>query len=139
MNNNELYHYGVLGMKWGVRRYQKKNGSLTPAGKKRRKMGDDNVHEDYRKAHDSKSVKSMSDTELRNRNNRLQMERQYRDLTRKTSKGEKFVKAFVTTAGTITAIEGAYKVYAKYGNKVIDGIGNIIVKDLSRGLAKGFR
>lgn len=32
---NELYHSGVKGMKWGVRRYQNKDGSLTPAGKKR--------------------------------------------------------------------------------------------------------
>ena len=33
--NHELYHTGIKGMKWGVRRYQNKNGSLTPAGKKR--------------------------------------------------------------------------------------------------------
>lgn len=33
--NNELYHYGVKGQKWGVRRYQNKDGSLTAAGKKR--------------------------------------------------------------------------------------------------------
>lgn len=31
----ELYHHGVKGQKWGVRRYQNKDGSLTPAGKKR--------------------------------------------------------------------------------------------------------
>ena len=30
-----LYHSGIKGMKWGVRRYQNKDGSLTPAGKKR--------------------------------------------------------------------------------------------------------
>lgn len=35
MDNNELRHWGVRGMKWGVRRYQNKDGSLTNAGQKR--------------------------------------------------------------------------------------------------------
>ena len=33
--NDELYHYGVIGMKWGVRRYQNADGTLTSAGKKK--------------------------------------------------------------------------------------------------------
>ena len=34
-SNNELFHHGVKGMKWGVRRYQNKDGTLTAKGKKR--------------------------------------------------------------------------------------------------------
>lgn len=33
--DGELYHWGIKGMKWGQRRYQNKDGSLTPAGEKR--------------------------------------------------------------------------------------------------------
>lgn len=35
VRDNELYHYGVKGMKWGVRRFQNKDGSYTRAGRKR--------------------------------------------------------------------------------------------------------
>ena len=102
-----LYHHGIKGMKWGVRRYQNKDGTLTPAGKKRY---EDEVHEDYTNAHTKKSVKSMSNKELRDRNNRLQMEQQYAQLTqRKKSAGEKFVKGVLIGAGTAVATKYATK------------------------------
>lgn len=33
--SDELYHHGIKGQKWGVRRFQNADGSLTPAGKKK--------------------------------------------------------------------------------------------------------
>ena len=47
---NPLYHHGILGMRWGIRRYQNKDGSLTPEGRKR--LGLD----EYDREHNSDTI-----------------------------------------------------------------------------------
>lgn len=123
MNNRYLKHYGVLGMKWGVRRNRNKSGSQS-------------VHDDYKRAHDKKSVKSMSDSDLQSVNRRLNMEKQYADLTKKTGKGKKIVKKIIAVAGTISAAEGAYKTYKKFADKAIDSIGDMVINDLNKRILK---
>lgn len=106
---NVLMHYGIKGMKWGVRRYQNEDGTLTPSGKKRYSQND-SPSEDYVRAHTKKPVSQMSDQELRTVNNRLQMERQYQQLIVSPGKMQSAMKkvAAVTAAlGTLGAFAAA--------------------------------
>lgn len=112
MENNTLQHHGILGQKWGIRRYQNKDGSLTAAGKNRSKskttVAGPNNREDHNKAHDkskNKSVESMSDAELRARISRLQLEQQYAALSSKEVKtGKDYVDTIVKSSTTLATL-----------------------------------
>lgn len=100
--NNEIYHHGIKGMKWGVRR--------TPAQLGHKPAKTKSESRDYRK-----EAKKMSDTELRSRINRMQMENQYVQLNRRqVNSGEKFAKEVVSGIAK-GALIGVGTTYAKKG------------------------
>lgn len=91
MEQNTLAHYGILGMKWGVRRTPEE---LARARGKTPSETSEDTKESSKKTSSStkKKVSEMSDDELRRVVQRLQLEKQYRDLTPKqVSTGQKIV------------------------------------------------
>ena len=126
MMNNELYHYGVPGMKWGVRRKQKQLSRTTERSKKENWSKDATTAAKIK----TKKVSQMSNQELRDLNNRRNLEQQYKDLSRKSSKGRSAVKGFIATAGTLTAVSAAVAVYAKHGKQAYSAI--VKAKKLSK-------
>lgn len=113
----DLQHWGIKGMRWGVRRYQNRDGSLTAAGKRRiaakgRKASEDNT------ASRPKTISELSDAELREKIARLRLEQDYINLTRNiqqqtTKNSNSAVKKFIGEAGKKIILDSTVNVASK--------------------------
>lgn len=92
-----LYHFGVRGMKWGVRRSPAQLSK--PSGGKTKT--EDSADHITAKTLKKKKMRQMSNAELKELNNRLQLEKQYKDLNKKqVSRGQKVVVGLLENVGT---------------------------------------
>lgn len=82
MAEDILYQSGIKNQKWGVRRFQNKDGTWTTEGKKRRRLmeRDEKIKISSKNDKKRKDTSLMSDEELQKLINRMQLEKQYRDL-----------------------------------------------------------
>ncbi len=111
---SEIFHFGILGMKWGVRRFQRTDGSRTPAGKKREKAarGSDDFEESRALA--KKGTRHLSTKELSELTKRLNLERNYKDLINTANKsrldrGLDVIKKITSAGTTVAALYGLSK------------------------------
>lgn len=118
--DDELYHHGVKGQKWGILRYQNKDSSLLKSGKKHStkisnflsKHKEKTVAKKALKAPTSKEISKLTDDELKKRIDRMDLEIKYKSKyselhPAKISAGKKFLKSM--TGVTTSSLEKAGK------------------------------
>ena len=116
--SDELYHHGVLGMKWGVHRSRSSSGEGS-SGARRHKKAPVEINEDYERAHSKKSVKSMSNVELKQRIQRLNDEKQYAQLNpSKVQRGWRKAAKLIGVMGTVSTLYADGKKIVGVGQEV---------------------
>lgn len=130
-----LAHHGVKGMKWGVRK-QRATVSSSPKPK---------GHDDYNHAHSDIANMTLSNKELQRRVNRLNLEKQYNDLTsKKQSKytkklGEKYAENFANItmkiAGAAASAAFAFAFKAILDKAISGGLDASTADKIRKGVA----